>query len=205
MNELISKISNLFNKYGIKSITMDDIARELGKSKKTLYQHFENKNDLINKVAQYEMQSELDELTKLCTLYSNAIDQLFMISKHIISKLYNLNPSLTYSMNKYYPLIWAKFLRQRKEYILPLLKQNFQTGIKQGIYLKNIKIDIITVFHFFFLDIKGFEIYKEGLIVNYDKMLNALFRFHIHGIANNKGIKYLENLFIENDKTGGEL
>jgi TetR/AcrR family transcriptional regulator, cholesterol catabolism regulator len=205
MNELISKISNLFNKYGIKSITMDDIARELGISKKTLYQHFENKNDIINKVAQYEIKSEHDELAKLCTLHSNAIDQLLMISKHIISKLYNLNPSLTYSMNKYYPLIWENFLKQRKEYILTLLKQNFQTGMEQGIYLEDINIDIITVFRFFLLDIKGFEIYKEGLNGDYDKMFNALFMFHIRGIANNKGIKYLEDLFNKNNKTGGDL
>ena len=116
MHELIIKISNIFKKYGVKSVTMDDIAHELGISKKTLYQHFENKNDIINKVAQYEMKNECDELAKLCTLHSNAIEQLLMISKHIISKLYNLNPLLTYSMNKYYPLIWEKFLRQRKEY-----------------------------------------------------------------------------------------
>lgn len=202
MNEVICEISNLFKKYGIKSITMDDIARELGISKKTLYQHFENKEDIINKVAQYELKSERDELSQLYTIHPNAIDQLLLISKYIVSKRYNLNPSLTYSMNKYYPLIWGKFLKQRKEYILTLLKQNFQTGMQQDIYLKNINIDIITGFTFFLLDNKIFEIYEEGLNGDYDNMFNALFMLHTRGIASNNGIKYLENLF---NKTESDL
>ena len=53
MNNLLNNISTLFKKYGVKSVTMDDIASEFGISKKTLYQHFENKTDVVYNVAQF--------------------------------------------------------------------------------------------------------------------------------------------------------
>jgi TetR/AcrR family transcriptional regulator, cholesterol catabolism regulator len=99
MDELINEISNLFKKYGIKSVSMDDVAKEFGISKKTLYQHFENRDEIVYRVAQYELKNEYEELQKLIGLYSNAIDQLLNISKYLLGKLQNLNPSLTYDMN----------------------------------------------------------------------------------------------------------
>jgi hypothetical protein len=174
---------------------MDDISRELGISKKTLYQHFKNKNDLIYKVTQFELKNECVELDKLCDIHSNAYDQLLIISKYIVRKLHNLNSSLTYGMYKYYPQIWEKLNNQRKEYLLALIKQNFQTGMKQGIYRSNLNSDSITIFYTFLFDIKGFEIYKEGLNSDFDKMFNSLFMYHIWGIANNNGIEYLDKQF----------
>ena len=79
MDELISRISNLFIKYGIKNIVMDDIARELGISKKTLYDYFENKTDILIKVVQHVLDSEFTELDKLIYQKTNAIDQLQII------------------------------------------------------------------------------------------------------------------------------
>jgi len=174
---------------------MDDIACELGISKKTLYQHFENKNDVILKVTQYELKSECDELNKICILHSNAIYQILVVSKYLVCKLHNLNSSLTYDMNKYYPQIWEKLNNQRKEYLLALIKRNFQIGMKQGIYQKNLNIDIIAALYTFLLDIKGFEIYNDGLNADFDKIFKTLFIYHIHGIANQEGIEYLEKQF----------
>jgi TetR/AcrR family transcriptional regulator, cholesterol catabolism regulator len=195
MDELINEISNLFKKYGIKSVTMDDIANKFGISKKTLYQHFKNRDEIVYRVAQYELKNECEELQKLIDLYSNAIDQLLNISKYLFGKLQNLNPSLTYDMNKYYPEIWGKLVSQRKGYIHKLIKRNFQIGIEQGIYKENFDIDIIAVFYTSILDIKGFEMYNDVLNGDFDKMFNALFMYHINGIANNKGIEYLERQF----------
>ena len=127
----------------------------LAYQKKTVYQHFKDKNDLIFKVSQYEFRNECDELDKLCSLYPNAIDQLLIISKYIVNKnLHYLNSSLIYGMRKYYPQIWEKLISQRKEYILALIKHNFQKGIKQGIYRGNLNTNIINVLYIFLLDIQ---------------------------------------------------
>jgi AcrR family transcriptional regulator len=195
MNELISKISNLSNKYGIKSVTMDDIAKEFCMSKRTLYQHFKNGDEIVYKVAQYELKNECKELQKLIGLYSNAIDQLLNISKFLLRKLQNLNPSLAYYMNKYYPKIWEKLVSQRKGCIHKIIERNFQIGIEQGIYKENFNTNIIAIFYTSILDIKAFDMYDDVLKGDFDKLFNALFMYHINGIANNKGIEYLERQF----------
>jgi TetR/AcrR family transcriptional regulator, cholesterol catabolism regulator len=195
MNELINRISNLFKKYGIKNVTMDDIAKELGISKRTLYQRFKNKNDLIFKVTQFEIKCECKELHKLCNLYPNAIDQLLSISKYLVNKLRNFNRSIIYDMNKYYPQIQEELISKRKEYILKFLKRNFQIGMKQCVYRRNLDFNIINIFYTCLLDIKGFELYHDILNGDFDKMFYTLFMYHICGIANKEGIEYLESQF----------
>ncbi|MBE9468906.1 MAG: TetR/AcrR family transcriptional regulator [Bacteroidetes bacterium] len=195
MDELITKISKLFKKHGIKSVTMDDIAREFSISKKTLYQNFKNKNEVIEKIAQLEFKCELEDLENICHSHANAIEQLLALSKYLANKLNNFNPSLTYDLTKYYPLIWKKFNKKRKKQISSLINQNIQTGIEQDFYHKNIKSDIITDFYMFKFDINGFESYN-GLKENFDEIFNTLFVCHVRGISNNKGIKYIEKLFI---------
>jgi len=103
MNDLLENISTLYKKYGVKSVTMDDIAGEFGISKKTLYQHFKNKVDVIDKVAHYEFDKEGEELEKLYQEHKHVIDQLYAVSKFMIEMNFKLTLSLTYSMDKYYP------------------------------------------------------------------------------------------------------
>jgi TetR/AcrR family transcriptional regulator, cholesterol catabolism regulator len=190
MNELISKISNFFKKYGVRSIAMDDIAREFCISKKTLYQYFKNKKDVICKVILFEQENELTELDKLCSLHTNAIDQLLSMSRYIVNKHRKLNPALIYDMNKYYPQILEKSTGQRKEYIRMLIKRNFEMGMQQGIYRENLNIDVIAVLYM--LSLKEFEVYKEELNGNFDKIFNTFFVYSMRGIVNDEGLEYLE-------------
>lgn len=192
MNCYLNTISNLFNTYGIKSITMDDIAKELGISKKTLYQHFKNKDDIIYKVMQYKIKSEQIEIDKLCCLHLNTIEQLRMISKYTLNKLRELNSLFCHGMNKYYPQIWEKFIGQRKKYILNIIKLNLEIGIKQGIYKRNLNTDFIVKYYTFLLNIKGFEMYNDGTNVDFDNEFDILLKYHIYGIAKNGEIECLE-------------
>ncbi len=88
--------------------------------KKTLYEQFKDKNDLVNEVIGYEFKCEHDTLCELFNSKSNAIEQLLIMSKHIASKSYNRDPSFTYDVKKYYPQIWESMISQRNEYILDL-------------------------------------------------------------------------------------
>jgi AcrR family transcriptional regulator len=194
MDELVTKISKLFKKYGIKSVTMDDIARKFGISKKTLYKNFKNKNEVIEKFVQLEFNTEVNDLEKICHSHSNAIEQFLALNKYLANKLYNLNLALTYDLSKYYPLIWEEFNTKIRKQISSLINQNIQIGIEQGFYHKNIRSDIITAFYMFKFDINAFESY-DGLKENIDEIFNTLFVYQVRGIANSKGIKYIEEQF----------
>jgi len=195
MNNLLNNISTLFKKYGVKSVTMDDIAREFGMSKKTLYQHFENKTDVVYKVALFEFDNEREELEKLCQEHQHVIDQLYAISKFIVKSNLLLSPSLMYSMEKYFHQTWDKLINKRREFVLNLIDKNFQEGMKQGIYRSDINLSVIKLFYSFLLNIKSVEFFNDRARENFDDTFNTIFTYHIRGIANHEGIEYLETLF----------
>ncbi len=192
MNDLLKNISTLFKKYGVKSVTMDDIAKKFGISKKTLYQHYKNKDDVIDKVAHYEFKQEIDELEKLCIQHKHVIDQLYAISKFIIKSNLLLSPSLIYSMEKYYHQTWEEIISHRKEFVLNLIDKNFQEGIKQGIYRRGINLSVIKLFYTFLLNVKSVEFFNDRPREKFNDTFNTIFSYHIRGIANNVGIEYLE-------------
>lgn len=198
MDELIIRISVLFKNYGVKSVTMDDISRELGISKKTLYQYFENKIDIINKVANFVINSEFNELNDLCAKNEHVIDQLRIISKYIIERNFSLNPSLIYSLSKYYPKIWEDSVNKRQEFILNIITKNLSKGIKQGIYRENLDLNIIHLFYKFLLNIRSIEMHMDWSIKNSEQTFNTIFLYHIRGIVNTEEIKYLEKQFSTN-------
>ena len=195
MDELVSKISDLFIKYGIKNIVMDDIARELGISKKTLYDFFENKTDILIKVVQHVLDREFTELDKLVCQDMNAIDQLQIIATYTINTLLKVNPIIPYQLQKYYPQVSSKLISQRREYIQTLIKQNFSLGIKQGVYRENFDAEILAVYYSNFLNNKSVKLFVEESNVDNDSLIRTFVIISLRGIATSKGMEYIEEKF----------
>ena len=195
MDELISRISNLFIKYGIKNIVMDDIARELGISKKTLYDYFENKTDILIKVVQHVLDSEFTELDKLIYQKTNAIDQLQIIATYTINTLLKVNPILPYQLQKYYPQVASKLISQRREYIQKRIKQNFSLGIEQGLYRDSFNAEILAVYYSNFLNNKSVKLFVEESNVDNDSLIRTFVIISLRGIATSKGMEYIEEKF----------
>src|ERR1035437_2884162 len=103
LKNLLSKVRCLYMKYGIKSVTMDDVARELGISKKTLYQYVNDKNELVQKVVEMELDDKAEGFSKMNCSGLNAIEELFEVHKMIRQMLKDYNPSTEYDLRKYYP------------------------------------------------------------------------------------------------------
>lgn len=195
MDELLASISKIFKKFGIKCISMDDIAQQLGKSKKTLYQHFKNKNDVIVKLAQFELRSELDELENLSNLQLNAIDQFMAISKYLVTKIFNLNHALLHDMKKYHPSIWYTFQAQRELQIGTVVNRNLQMGMKQGLYLENFKAEAFILSYLLRLHFIDYELYVSDINKSYNEIYDTLFLYHNYSIANDTGIRYLQEKY----------
>lgn len=193
MDEIIVSISTLFMKYGIKSVSMDDVSRELGISKKTLYQYFKDKDELVTKVVEHHAELLSGEMFKMVSGNANAIEQLLQVSKFVSQYLKNINPSVTYDLKKYYPQIWKNVNLNNRDYIFNQIKQNMINGIKEGLYRSDINIDIITHFYLFRMEMsQTYEMIVENKY-SYEEIFNTSFNYHIRGIANKKGLEYLEN------------
>ena len=194
MKDIISKVSELYLKYGIKSVTMDDVARELGISKKTLYLYFKDKDELVKKVIELHLSGMHDDMKNLVPEKVNAIEELLFVSKFITQYFKKINPSVTYDLQKYYPEVWKDITINRREHIYKQIKDNMIRGIKEELYRSDLHIDIIAHFYLFRMEMSQ----TFDLIVNhkysFEEIFNTSFQYHIRGIASKRGIEFLENL-----------
>ena len=140
----LKEVGEMFMTYGVRSVSMDDIARQLGISKKTLYQNFNDKNDLVEKVTISvinERQGEYDEVTKVA---SNAIEELYLMSKCLRKHFAELNPGLVYDLKKYHTSAWDKFMEYEHITVFESLKDNLKQGKEEGFFRKEIDINILA-------------------------------------------------------------
>lgn len=180
-------------RYGIKSITMDDVASQLSISKKTLYQHVSDKDDLVGKVVDLEIELQQEDAKSIHEKKFNAIEQLLMVSKMVNHKLKQTNPATEYDLRKYYPQHYQRLVKFRRERMYSNVVMNIQKGKKEGIYRHELDEDVIGK-----LQVSRVENMMENDVFTIDeftspKFFHEVFIYHIRGIANKKGIDFLEN------------
>ncbi|MBE9510254.1 MAG: TetR/AcrR family transcriptional regulator [Bacteroidetes bacterium] len=190
---LIEKARELYYKYGIKSITMDDVAREMGISKKTLYQEVKNKTKLVEKVIDFEIEKRTREFKELDKNELNAIEELFEVNRQINYLLEKHNPSMHYDLRKYYPDIFKRLHESKQNRMLKSLIKNLEKGKREGLYRKEINNEIIAKMHVARVDKVMENSYVSIRDYTSGKFFSELFIYHIRGIANSKGIKFLED------------
>ena len=191
-DKILEGAEGLFMRYGIKSVTMDDIARELGISKKTLYQYVDNKGDLIQQIFGCRKEEEQAEMAEIHQAATDAIDEILRIAKSVLRRLRGMSQSALYDLQKYYGRQWKAFELEHQQYIYQVLKRNIEDGMKQGLYRENLDPDIVSKLYVG----KTSLVADEELFPLSDYNLEALFRqymlYHIHGIASLEGLKVLE-------------
>lgn len=192
MEELTRKITDLFLKYGVKSVTMDDIAKELGISKKTLYLTFTDKKDVVMKSIEYSIKQQLWEMNRRNRPKTdNAIDQLLKVSEELISWQQKVNPNVHFDLQKYYPEAWAKIKAFRQEHVFEQVRQNIIQGISEGVYRTDFNVDIICHIYVSHIDNSYSELLSNSNI-HFEELLKTLFVYHLRGIASKNGVDYIE-------------
>ncbi len=188
-NEIIAKARELFMTYGLRSITMDDLAQRLAISKKTLYQHFKDKADLIRKIIIEEVSIINNNINELNNKEINTIDKMIAINKYIITIKKNIPTNVEYDLEKYYPEIAKeiKYLSEKKMYDAVII--NHEKGKTEGLIRKELNSNIIASLQLGraeFLEL----IVKKLDNLDYETVLNEIFDYHIHAIATKKGLDY---------------
>ncbi|MGB0930052.1 MAG: TetR/AcrR family transcriptional regulator [Chitinophagales bacterium] len=192
LQKIIQTANKHFTKYGIRSVSMDDIARELGMSKKTIYEKVGNKEELVKKVMEFHIELDCELIVELQKKQGNAIDEMLGIADFVIQELSDMNPSVIYDLKKYYRSIWEMMETHRHTHIHSNILRNLQNGIKQGLYRENIRPELIAHFYTGII-----HVFTEGDFLEQQKYTVAesyieAFKYHIYGIASEKGIEYLK-------------
>lgn len=190
--EFLLKVVQLFSRFGIKSMTMDDIARNLGMSKKTIYQFVSDKNELVFKAMKSIIDMEMAVARKLCDENENAIDMLFALSKDVARKYAQMHPSINYDMQKYHPDAWHIFQEFQTKFVTQCIQENIERGIQQKLYRDNLDPYLIANFYS-----SKLHMCSDGLTFPPDKysfqtIHLEMMRYHIRGIASEKGLAYLK-------------
>jgi AcrR family transcriptional regulator len=192
LDRILSESTRLFKKNGIRSVSMDDISKELGMSKKTIYQYFANKTELVEKVLAYMHEKERIPCIGEDTTNMNAIDILLAVSRNVSVQLKDMNPINAYELQKYYPAIYREFIIRKRDHVFEQVKQNFTQGIAEGIYRNDLDIDLVARLYIQKLvDVHDPE-FLSSTNFGFEKVFQVMFDNHIRGIANAVGLAYYE-------------
>lgn len=193
LKKILEKVSELYIKYGIKSITMDDVASHLSISKKTLYKYVSDKDDLVGKVIDIQIEVLRSEMECKCNTGLNAIEELLIVSKMINYKMKNMNPGTVYDLKKYYPEHYTRLLNARREKMHSNIINNIRKGKEEGLYRNDLDENIIAKLQISRIEnIIDSDFFSVEEFTS-DKFFQEIFVYHIRGIANEKGIDFLEN------------
>ena len=188
----LERVEGLFFRYGIKSITMDDIATELGISKKTLYQMVENKDDLVIKVLGRHISCRKSQCLTMSADASNAIEEIFIVLDANAQELSQMKTNVVNDLQKYHHDAWTMLQKFHYEFVLHIIKDNMIRGRKEGLYREDFDIDILARLHLG----TAFLLFDENLFPGGSSRRVVLFKEYmmhfLHGIVSPKGLSYLK-------------
>lgn len=193
----LKRAEELFFRYGIKSLTMDDVARELGISKKTLYAFVENKDDLVHKVLELHLQHEKDECCNIIQQSDNAIEEMFAVIESNAQQMAHMKSNIVYDLQKYHRSAWEMVEGHMKGFLYGVVRANLLRGISEGLYRTDFDVDIITRLHIattflvFDEDIFPQQTYKREFI------FQQYIQHYLYAVASEKGLKLISAKFAQ--------
>lgn len=134
----------MFFKYGVKSITMDDIAKQLGVSKKTIYNNYKDKDHLLQTLVMRQITRNREEMQCCFEKAENAIHEIMLSMKHLGEVFSKINPVTFYDMFKYHHESWMMFKNFKDEHISQIVENNLARGIKEKLYRSDINVKILA-------------------------------------------------------------
>jgi len=193
-NKILNKAADMFLSLGFKSVTMDDIANELGISKKTIYTHFSTKLKLVQAATFYVLDNINETISTVCAANHNPIEEIFTIKSMVHDQLKNEKSSPAYQLQKYYPKIFKQVKDKQFESVNLCIVENLKRGIKDGYYRSDIDIDLITRFYFSGnMSLTNYELFPlEDYVIS--NLKDAFLEYHVRAIATEKGLNILLNI-----------
>lgn len=191
-DRILVKSHEQFNRFGIRSVSMDDIAAALGMSKKTLYQHFADKEELVSACFSQVMEHNRHQCLIDQKRAENPIHEIFLAFDMMQEVFANMNPAVIYEMEKYHPEAFKKFQEFKYGFLYSVISSNLERGVKEEIYRPEIDVDVITR-----LRIEGVMLpFNAAVFPNNRTHLmhieQQLFDHFIYGIATTKGQKLIQ-------------
>lgn len=141
---ILAKAHELYHRFGIRSVTMDEIASQLGMSKKTIYQFFADKEELVDATLQLHIDTSRLRCQRDRNQAENAIHEIFLTLDMVQELLADMSPTIVYDLEKFHPKTYAKLTEHRDTFLYQVFKANLEWGIKEELYRPEIDVDVVT-------------------------------------------------------------
>lgn len=186
-DRLLSAALELFLKYGIKSVSMDDICNSMAISKKTIYHFITNKEELVSKALEKRMAMDERNIHKILANSQDAIDEMVNITQYAISMLKQMTPALIYDLKKYHPEIWKKVDKKHITFIEGVIQKNLIRGQKEGIYRTDFDPKVVARLYMS----KTTSIIDDAIFSSSEfesiQLIKEMIMYHFHGIVSESG------------------
>ena len=197
---IIKEARGLFFRLGIRSVTMDDIAAQVGMSKKTLYQHFADKDELVDNLVDEEVNLMQNETLACINTSSNAIEEIFISMEMANKHFTKMNPMVLFDLHKFHFKSFQKFMEHKNTFLIKVITDNLKRGIEEGNYRADTKVDIMAKYRLQMLmlpfDMEAFPPMQYNLI----DVSNAMIENFLYGLATDKGHDLIEKYKSERNK-----
>jgi AcrR family transcriptional regulator len=144
MEKIIQKSEELFMRYGIKSITMDEVARHCNMSKKTIYQYFPDKDSLVKTIMEKHMAEDVGKIDVLMKQNFSALEEVLKISEFMKKDIQEIHPSVLFDLKKYHSSAYELFEKHRDGHFIQVVSRNLEKGISEGVYRPNIDVRLFS-------------------------------------------------------------
>jgi AcrR family transcriptional regulator len=190
--EIIEQAMQLFTRYGIKSVTMDEFSRHIGISKKTLYQYFADKNELVEKTIHALIDKNACNIEEIENKQLNAIEELFELYRIVNEMIKSHNPVLEFDLQRYFPKIYKKLRELHRNNTLNMMLANLNKGKSEGFYRGDLNVEILAK-----LNLMRTEYIMQSDLVTQEEVhsktfFHEIFKYHVFGIISQKGWLYLK-------------
>ena len=200
-NEIIGKAHEMFQRYGLRPVTMDDIAKELSVSKKTLYKYFANKEELVERAVERVMDKVSARMVELLKAEGNAIDMLFAMDEVVCANIEAHDHSMQFQLERYYPELYAKLEGRKREMVLKMMHANIEQGKREGLFRAELNNDVVAFLYYSRARLMTESDTAEFEQMSMPELMREILIYHVRGVANAKGIAYLQEKLMTTTKT----
>jgi len=185
--QILNGAQELFFRYGVKGITMDDVAKHLSMSKRTIYEKFPNKDAIIEILLKQHLEKHLEDFKKFRHASANAIEEILMMLQPLKQLFESMNPRVLFELKKFHPQSWEEFQKFKKNALMETLISNMKRGIKEDLYRSDIDLNVLAVLRIEEVELAwNPEIYSPSEY-NLAKVQMCLLEHFLFGITNIKG------------------
>jgi AcrR family transcriptional regulator len=182
---------DLVMQYGIRSVSMDDIATNLGMSKKTIYQYFIDKDELVEAVVDEVIDTNQCACNADISRSENAVHEIFLVMDMMAEMFKTMNPFILHDMQKYHPAAFRKFMKFKNEFLFNVCSQNLNRGVKEELYRPEIAIDILCRYRVETMFIPFNPEFQQSLKHSLAKIEDEILTHFLFGLVSLKGYKLI--------------